>query len=138
MLTEMPVKGSTLETNWCKGLGLHETAELASQLQSEAQTWFLMYVEEALDCGFHFSCTNENGGDDNSEAKSTSQQESSQIALMLSQLKRVNDWVDQLESNKENPLEPKVAEVLHRLKRRIYEFLLQHVESAATALGKCV
>jgi len=61
-----------------------------------------------------------------------SRADNSQIASMLSQLKHVNDWLDQV---REEAMDPKLADTKVRLKRKIYEFLLQHVESAASALG---
>lgn len=137
IIENTPVNASHCDIDWCKGNGLQSTAELASQLQCEAQSWFLKYVEESLACGFQFSCPYNDGSAEVSGVKG-SLHESSQIALMLSQLKRVNDWIDQLESKRENPLDPQVAEVLDGVKSKIYEFLLQHVESAATALGKRV
>lgn len=122
------------DANRCIGDGLHETAELANKLQWELQMWFLKYVEEALDYDFQSSCSSTDGS---SEGKLT-QQENNHIAFMLSQIKRVNDWVDQIESNDKKPLEPQVVEVLDKVKTKVYDFLLQHVESAATALGRCV
>jgi hypothetical protein len=111
------------------------------------QTWFLQYVEKALEFGFRLTFINSsgssNGGNDvvtvdgSSELKIV-QKESSVIALMLSQIKRVNDWVDVIETDKEKPLDLPVVQILDRVKRKIYEFLLQHVESAATTLGKCI
>eukprot|EP00249_Psilotum_nudum_P007501 c20609_g1_i1 orf=351-2930(-) len=126
------IRGCGLVGDWVKGSGLQEAADLAKQLQSEAQTWFLRYMEEALDCGFRFNCISDSGN------KSTPQKESNQIALVLSQIKRVNDWVEDLESKKEDTLDSRVLDVLDRLKRKIYEFLLQHVETAATAIGKAI
>ncbi|XP_024543861.1 pseudopodium-enriched atypical kinase 1 [Selaginella moellendorffii] len=122
---------------WVRGNGLKDTAELAMQLQLEAQSWFVKHIEEALDNGFQAS-----GAMDAEQVTGAQQQQqqqqlhNSQLALMLSQLKRVNDWLDATGSGKgESSLEPQFVETLARLKRKIYEFLLQHVESAASALG---
>eukprot|EP00250_Pteridium_aquilinum_P035466 c9466_g1_i1 orf=270-2990(+) len=125
---------------WCKGNGMQGASELAHMLRREMQCWFLVYVEEALDSGFQHSCASSMEGSllEGSSEVRRSQQEGSVIALMLSQIKQVNDWVDRLESDEENPLDAQVMEVLESVKRKVYEFLLQHVESAATTLGKCI
>lgn len=119
---------------WVRGKGVAETAELAKQVESEAQRWFLNFMEGALDVGFHVATTS--GAQEREDsmlhgAKVMSQQENSHIATMLSQLKRVNDWLDQVGDG----LDSKLIETKARLKRKIYDFLLQHVESAAAALG---
>lgn len=117
---------------WVRGKGVAESAELAKQLESEAQRWFLNFMEDALDVGFHVATSGSNERDDLLHgAKVMSQQENSHIATMLSQLKRVNDWLDQVGDG----LDSKLIETKARLKRKIYDFLLQHVESAAAALG---
>lgn len=112
-----------------------ETAELAKQVESEAQRWFLNFMEGALDVGFHVATSGSQEREESSGllqgAKVMSQQENSHIATMLSQLKRVNDWLDQVGDG----LDAKLIETKARLKRKIYDFLLQHVESAAAALG---
>ena len=121
------------------------TLELTNLLRNEMQSWFLQFVEKALEFGFRLSFIGSagNGGvdvvtvDGSSELK-IAQKESNVIALMLSQIKRVNDWVDVIESDKEKPLDLHVVQILDRVKRKVYEFLLQHVESAATTLGKCI
>lgn len=122
-------KETSVELSWVKGRGLVEVADLGKQLQVDAQNWFLQFMEGALDRGFQVSDGN---GAISLAAKVVSQSDNSQIASMLSQLKRVNDWLDQV---REEGLDVKAADTKSRLKRKIYEFLLQHVESAASALG---
>ncbi|CAK9878549.1 unnamed protein product [Sphagnum jensenii] len=122
--------------NWTKGgRGLLETAELGKQLQAEAQTWFLRFMEAALDGGFQVKNSSESGLNSSAVAKVVSQPDNSHIATMLSQLKRVNDWLDQVNSGKDDIPDPEFTDSKDRLKRKIYDFLLQHVESAASALG---
>ncbi|CAM6075293.1 unnamed protein product [Sphagnum tenellum] len=122
--------------NWTKGgRGLLETAELGKQLQAEAQTWFLQFMEAALDGGFQVKNSSESGLNASAVAKVVSQPDNSHIATMLSQLKRVNDWLDQVNSGKDDIPDPEFTDSKDRLKRKIYDFLLQHVESAASALG---
>ncbi|KAL2624288.1 hypothetical protein R1flu_008533 [Riccia fluitans] len=119
-------------TYWTRGCGLLETASLAGRLRSEAQTWFLQFMESALDRGFQLSTMPELPVKGHSMPKM--EPDNGQIAAMLSQLKCVNDWLDQVVSKKPEPADDKLVETFARLKRKIYKFLLQHVESAASAL----
>lgn len=127
--SEAPLKGTG--TEWVKGNGVNETLDLAKHLQEEAQNWFLKFIEDVLDAGFHVENEDHVSA---STVKSQSQQDSSQIAAMLSQLKKVNDWLLQLAHKKEDMPDTKLVENIDRLKSKIYGFLLQHVESAASAL----
>ena len=53
------------------------------------------------------------------------------MAGMFSELKKVNDWLDDVLE-----LDDCVsAETVDRVRKKIYEYLLMHVESAAVALG---
>lgn len=126
---------------WVKGNGLDEAADLARQLQSQSQSWFLKFIEGYLDNGSHVAGGTENGAD-STGAKTGAQQDNSQIAAMLAQIKKVNDWLNEINPEKgpncddeEGSIDPELADTLVRLRRKIYEFLLQHVESAALALG---
>ncbi|GLJ04910.1 hypothetical protein SUGI_0006240 [Cryptomeria japonica] len=129
-------------TEWVKGRGLNETADLAKQLMCKSQKWFLNFMEDALDSGFQAIDGTESGVD-NEGAKTSAQSENCQVAGMLSQLKRVNDWLDETGSTKDLPdgrkqeefIDPELAMNLTSIRKKIYEFLLQHVESAAAALG---
>lgn len=138
MVKPMPpvATAATPPPAWVRGKGMAETAELAKQVESESQRWFLNFMEGALDVGFHVATSGTSSQDRGEDhllhgAKVMSQQENSHIATMLSQLKRVNDWLDQVGDG----LDSKLVETKSRLKRKIYDFLLQHVESAAAALG---
>jgi hypothetical protein len=106
---------------WIRGSGLKEIAELAKSLQQQSRNWFFGYFEAALDSGFHLSA--------GTETSSNQDNDNSQIVTMLSQLKRVNDWLDHLEE------EEALVNTLASLKQKIYHFLMQHVELAAIALG---
>jgi hypothetical protein len=80
----------------------------------------LGYVERFLDADVDTSALSDNG----------------QIAGMLTQLKSVNDWLDEIGSSKDEAETPHVSsETVDRLRKKIYEYLLTHVESAAAALG---
>lgn len=107
--------------DWIRGDGLDEAADLAEMLRMESRDWFLRFVERFLDADVDTSALSDNG----------------QIAGMLTQLKSVNDWLDEVASNKdEDQTPPHVSsETVDRLRKKIYEYLLTHVESAASALG---
>ncbi|KAK6147354.1 hypothetical protein DH2020_018266 [Rehmannia glutinosa] len=79
---------SSVVGTWSRGLGMNETVELGKNLQSEMQMWFVRFVEESLDAGFQVfgKCNNSSGLN------------CGPIAAILSQLKRVNDWLDRVAS----------------------------------------
>lgn len=105
---------------WNRGNGLDEAVDLAEMLQLQSQDWFLGFVERFLDADVDTSALSDNG----------------QIAGMLTQLKSVNDWLDDIGSSKDEAETNAVsAETIERLRKKIYEYLLTHVESAAAALG---
>ncbi|KAI4324343.1 hypothetical protein L6164_023890 [Bauhinia variegata] len=104
---------------WTRGNGLDEIVDLADMLQSRSQDWFLGFVERFLD----------SDGD-------TSLSDNGQIAGMLTQLKSVNDWLDEIGSSKNEEQSSRIPpETIDRLRKKIYEYLLTHVESAAAALS---
>ncbi|XP_059632939.1 uncharacterized protein LOC132275458 [Cornus florida] len=107
---------------WVRGDGLDEAADLAEMLQAESQSWFLGFVERFLDADVGASPLSDNN----------------QIAGMLTQLKSVNDWLDEIGANKNEEETPHFSpETIDRIRKKIYEYLLTHVESAAAALGGC-
>ncbi|URD76358.1 hypothetical protein MUK42_09588 [Musa troglodytarum] len=121
---------------WERGVGMEDGAELARALREEVHSWFLGFVERFLDA----------------DAAAPGPSDREQVAAMLSQLKKVNDWleaighrrreaeadadaeVDEAERG-EGPGGGVPAETIDRLRKKIYEYLLTHVESAAVALG---
>ncbi|POO03589.1 hypothetical protein TorRG33x02_007940 [Trema orientale] len=105
---------------WVRGNCFDEAVDMAEKLRLQSQDWFLGFVERFLDADVDSSSLSDNG----------------QIAGMLTQLKSVNDWLDDISSNKDEGENPHVsAETVDRLRKKIYEYLLTHVESAAAALG---
>ncbi|KAJ7564768.1 hypothetical protein O6H91_02G032900 [Diphasiastrum complanatum] len=120
-----------VSAEWVKGGGLKDIALLARELHAYSQSWFLKFMEEALDVGFQGANTGE-AVDVGVQSRSLSHLNNDQLAVMLSQLKKVNDWLDQVGPTKADTA---FSETLARLKKKIYEFILQHVESAASALG---
>ena len=81
-----PLKGTDIEC--IKGNGVNEKLDLVRHLQKEAKSWFLKFIEDVLDMGFHVETTD---SDNASTTKTQSQQDNNQIAAMLSQLKKVDD-----------------------------------------------
>ncbi|XVF34778.1 hypothetical protein REPUB_Repub18cG0088000 [Reevesia pubescens] len=104
-------------TIWTRGQGMKETVHFAMNLKSEMQMWFLGFIEESLDAGFRVLGEYASGG---SKALPL---DCGSITAVLSQLKRVNDWLDRAVSNGDEPLVDKVE----KLKRKIYGFVIQHV-----------
>lgn len=106
-------------SEWFQGSGLDEAVELAESLRVASQNWFLQFIERFLDADV---ATSNNG----------------QIAGMLTQLKSVDDWLGEIgsPSKEEGEEKPEIsAETVERLKKKIYDYLLTHVESAAAVLG---
>ncbi|KAL2507246.1 Plant protein of unknown function [Forsythia ovata] len=104
---------------WIKGAGINEAVDFAETLKLELQNWFFCFVERFLDADVDVSTLSDNG----------------QIADMLSQLKSVNDWLDEIGSSKGEEMPHISTETVDRIRKKIYEYLLTHVESAAAALG---
>ncbi|OIW03753.1 hypothetical protein TanjilG_30029 [Lupinus angustifolius] len=105
---------------WIKGNGLNEVLHLVEMLQLQSRDWFLGFVERFLDSDDDIALS-----------------DNSKIAGMLTQLKSVNDWLDEIGSSKggEGESSQISAETINLLRMKIYEYLLTHVESAAAALS---
>ncbi|KAF3669952.1 putative omega-hydroxypalmitate O-feruloyl transferase [Capsicum annuum] len=114
-----PLTVSSVTGTWTRGNGMNETVQLAKKLQSEMQMWFIAFVEESLDPGF-LAFKNRSLNSDGA---------SGSITAILSQLKRVNEWLDSVVSisKKDEPLIQKID----CLKRKLYGFVIQHVETTA-------
>ncbi|OIT01623.1 PREDICTED: uncharacterized protein LOC109226530 [Nicotiana attenuata] len=110
---------SAVTGTWTRGNGMNDTVELAKKLQSEMQMWFITFVEESLDAGFRVfkNCSMASDGGSNCGS----------ITAILSQLKRVNAWLDRVVSKKDEQLIQKIE----CLKRKIYGFVIQHVGTTA-------
>ncbi|KAG6412699.1 hypothetical protein SASPL_125384 [Salvia splendens] len=109
-----PVKklSPSVAGTWTRCMGMNETVDLGKNLLSEMQMWFLRFVEESLDAGFRVfgkSATGNGGGLD-----------CGPMATILSQLKRVNDWLDRVVSRRDGVLMDKAE----RLKGKIYSFVM--------------
>ncbi|XP_006659647.1 serine/threonine-protein kinase Nek5-like [Oryza brachyantha] len=124
---------------WERGGGAEERGELARRLGEEARGWFLAFVERFLDA----------------DVAAAAPWDRDRAARMLPQLKRVNDWLSEIAKPTEPPPPsdadsdetcgaPAVAngvgstvpeETIERLRKKIYEYLLTNVDSAASVLG---
>ena len=124
--------------------GAEERGELAKRLGEESRGWFLGFVERFLDA----------------DVAASAPWDRERAARMLPQLKRVNDWLGEIgkRSETETPSLPPAdadgeatttstapvpsnggcgvpEETIERLRKKIYEYLLTNVDSAAAMLG---
>ncbi|CAL5063376.1 unnamed protein product [Urochloa decumbens] len=130
---------------WERGGGAEERGELARRLGEESRGWFLGFVERFLDA----------------DVAAAAPWDRERAARMLPQLKRVNDWLGEIGKRGEAPpplptapdadgeaaaaasTAPVAAnggcgvpeETIERLRKKIYEYLLTNVDSAAAMLG---
>ncbi|RWW32755.1 hypothetical protein BHE74_00000411 [Ensete ventricosum] len=110
---------------WTRGHGVSETADLGRALRHEMQLWFLRFVEAAIDGGFRLF-----GETTTDNAREANRKDNSKVAAaVLSQLKRINDWLDGVGRTAEGEGET-LREKIERLKRKIYGFVIAHVGSA--------
>lgn len=108
---------------WSRGQCVGETLNFAKSLRREMQSWFMKFVEDALDVGFRlFGEVLEDGWE------AASCKDNGRVAAVLSQLKRVNDWLDAVGRKPDE--EMSLSEKIERLKRKIYGFVITHVGSA--------
>ncbi|KAJ4786976.1 dicer-like protein (DUF936) [Rhynchospora pubera] len=102
--------------NWNNNSSLNGTLDLARVLRREMQIWFLKFVNEALDMGFVLIGEKEkNCGN------------SGKVTMILSQFKKINDWLDGVGKL---PEEESLKEKIDKLKRKIYGFVISHMGSA--------
>ncbi|KAF7059938.1 hypothetical protein CFC21_066775 [Triticum aestivum] len=128
---------------WERGVGAEERGQLARRLGEESRGWFLGFVERFLDA----------------DVSAAAPWDRERAARMLPQLKRVNDWLGEIGTRGEAPPPPPASqdggeepaattaaaasangcgvpeETIERLRKKIYEFLLTNVDSAAAVLG---
>lgn len=108
-------------TDWVRGTTLTGAAELANALNEESRRSFMGYVEKFLD---------------EVESRTSCIDSDSRIAGMMYQIKRVNDWLDIVnkEANSNSTMGNCEIETCGRMRKKIYEVLLKHVERTAMAL----
>lgn len=102
-------KTNTVREERSKGSRLKGAASLAENLLLVSCEWFFQYLEDALNMGFALGREGDR----------------SEISYLLRQLKRVNQWLDdQVDVGVE------VDERKQDLRKMLYGFLLEHVDSA--------
>ena len=114
---------------WARGDGAKEIKLLRDVLLKESTSWFLNFLEEALDAGFRV------GKQDKKDRNNAGQQTEAgnHIAVALSQLKQANEWLEKLKGNLSSG-DNDSRETIDRIKQKVYSCLLVHVESAASVL----
>ncbi|XP_050379814.1 uncharacterized protein LOC126797191 [Argentina anserina] len=115
---------------WAKGNGAKGIADLRELLLDETRSWFLKFLEAALDAGgFHLNIQEKKG----KESSARKNEPDNHISVTLSQLKSSNDWLDKLKASLSTESSA-LMETVDRLKQKVCTCLLVHVESAASAL----
>ncbi|XP_059643369.1 uncharacterized protein LOC132285218 [Cornus florida] len=114
---------------WAKGDCSKNIKELREILLTETQSWFLKFLEGALDAGFRVGTQEKRGKD----SVGRRMEPDNHIAVTLSQLKKANEWLDKLKGNLTSEKKG-LIETVDRLKQKVYSCLLLHVDSAASAL----
>ncbi|KAG4153053.1 hypothetical protein ERO13_D04G160200v2 [Gossypium hirsutum] len=106
---------------WEEGSTLNIARNLADSLQDECKTWFLGYIENYLD------------GFDNERLSKVPH---GQVAESMCRIKRLNDFLDMMEASnsKSTPESPEFV-AYGRVRNKIYEVLLKHVERTAMVLS---
>ncbi|XP_020586343.1 uncharacterized protein LOC110028716 isoform X2 [Phalaenopsis equestris] len=128
-LSEEPYENEKLE--WARVDGLKEIQTVRATLLKESKSWFLRFLDVALEAGFRSGSRPKKGTKE--RVAGISKESEDKIAVTLSQLKQVNDWLDELLS--EDGIEDdEVLSTIERLKLKLYSCLLGQVESAASAL----
>ncbi|XP_010501688.1 PREDICTED: uncharacterized protein LOC104778976 isoform X2 [Camelina sativa] len=115
---------------WVKGNGTEEIRELRNTLKRETRSWFLKFLEDALDSGFHASVLEKKGKTKGAQPA----EPENHITETLSQLKQANEWLEKVKSDNHSS-DSSLLENIERLKKKIYSCLLLYVDSAASAIG---
>ncbi|XP_006649504.1 uncharacterized protein LOC102710767 [Oryza brachyantha] len=115
--------------DWAREDGFKEICRSWVILKKESQSWFLNFLEDALEAGFKFEGQNKN----TKERVRHSKGGDGQIAVRLSQLKETSNWLDQLHAEADKSQDALVA-TIEQLKQKVYTCLLGTVETAASAL----
>lgn len=116
---------------WAREDGFKEIRRSWIDLKKESNTWFLNFLEDALESGFKFECRTINNTRE--RVRGQSKGGDGQIAVRLSQLKETSNWLDQLQSEADKSADS-LVETIERLRQKAYSCLLGTVETAASAL----
>jgi Plant protein of unknown function (DUF936) len=102
--------------SWNNNSSLNDTLDLLRVVQREMQVWFLKFVNEALDVGFVLIGEKERISGNNGK-----------VTMVLSQFKKINDWLDGVGKL---PEKEGLKDKIEKLKRKIYGFVISHMGSA--------
>jgi hypothetical protein len=116
---------------WAREDGFKEIRRSWIDLKKESQTWFLNFLEDALESGFKFESRTKSNTRE--RVRGQSKGGDGQIAVRLSQLKETSNWLDQLQSEVDKSTDG-LVETIERLRQKAYSCLLGTVETAASAL----
>ncbi|KAK8971039.1 hypothetical protein KSP40_PGU013268 [Platanthera guangdongensis] len=116
---------------WAGIDGSKEIQDLKDILLKESRSWFLSFLELALDNGFDSDSHQKKNSKD--RAGRITKKSAEKIAETLSQLKRADGWLNRILSE-DGIEEDEMAPTIGRLKRKVYSRLLGEVEMAASAL----
>lgn len=118
------------KAEWARGDGFKEICRSWIALKRESQSWFLSFLEDALESGFKFEDETKNSRE---RVRGQSKGGDGRIAARLSQLKETSNWLDQLQEETGDSSDGLVA-TIEQLKQKVYKCLLGTVETAASAL----
>lgn len=113
-------KGSSVADS-TKCSGIRETINLAKLLQDQAESWFMKFMEAALDSGFQTALNAVNTVD----KKCIWYENNNGVTSVLTDLRKVNDWLDQVSFNWKGSSNPKSLENIGALKKKLCDFLIQ-------------
>ncbi|KAF3609209.1 hypothetical protein DY000_02050666 [Brassica cretica] len=117
--------------DWVSGNGTEEIKAMRDTMTQETRSWFMRFLEEAIDTGFHASVQVKKGKTKGSRAE----EPDNHIAETLSQLKQANEWLDKVKSDHHSSDDDSLLQNIERLKKKIYSCLLLYVDSAASAIA---
>lgn len=98
-----------------KGKLMHLSGELGNSLRKESTRWFLTYVDGFLDWV---------------STKTTSSESDNEIAEMMFQIKRVNDWLE-VKYKDVSILKESELDSCGRVRNKLYRILLKNAERTA-------
>ncbi|XP_021716567.1 uncharacterized protein LOC110684417 [Chenopodium quinoa] len=116
---------------WSKGHGMSDINEVKDMLLKESRSWFLKFLDAALDSGFRVEKKNIKHS-----IGRRSLEPNNHIAVTLSQLKQANECLDKFKVSTSNAAhnDDGVSQRIDKLKKKVYACLLVHIDSAASAL----
>ncbi|KAM0831654.1 hypothetical protein ACQ4PT_065369 [Festuca glaucescens] len=119
------------KVEWAREDGFKEIRKSWIDLKKESQSWFLNFLEDALESEFKFESRIKNNTRE--RVRGQSKGGDGQLAVRLSQLKETSNWLDQLQSEADKSADH-LVETIERLRQKAYSCLLGTVETAASAL----